>query len=180
MHLAAGPQRVDPAAHAAGVDCSLAEMNVPGPVARPTDRLSGLDGLADPNARVDVLVTEVGDVHETADAGAARRLDSTSLDRVHPVRPAGGCAGLGPGVPGGGVDAVLEGGAALPVRPRVEEGAAHRMLLVVGLNRPPAPVVVVVLDHLGVAGHAPEPSQAYARLDCLRRGTEAFRTASGP
>jgi hypothetical protein len=72
-------------------------------------------------------------------------LDDPAFDRVDAVRPAGRCAALGPVVADGDVDAGVVDGTELRVRPRIEEGAADRVLAVVRPDRPAAKRVVVAL-----------------------------------
>ena len=145
LELAAGPKRVQQHLAAVAGEVELGQVDVPGALRRPADELPGAHPVAALDARIDVPVAEVADADGAADAGRGRRVDDAALDREDAVRPAAGSALIRPVVADGDVDAGVVDRAERRIRPRVEERPAHRMLLMLGRDRPATEVVVVAL-----------------------------------
>jgi hypothetical protein len=151
--LPARPQRVDEDRLVVLREDPLADVDVPGVEAAPADQVARVDLVADLDERIDVLVAEVPDVDEPADSVWGGADDLAALDRVHAVGSPGRCARLGAVVAHGDVDPVVVDRPQFGVGPRVHEGAADRVRLVHGRDRPAAVVVVVRLVDVQLARH---------------------------
>ena len=125
------------------------------PIASPSpgDLLPRLHKITHANERVDVFVAEVSDVDESPYTVGRCAGDLASLDCVHAMCTARWRTAVGPIVADGDVDAVVEDGAKLVMRARVQEGAADRMLPVERQDRPAPPLVVVALSGLEASWH---------------------------
>ena len=126
-------------------DDPFGQVEMPPAAARPADVLPGAHALAGGHQRVDMPVAEVADADVAADAMWCCLLDDAAFDRVDPMRATLGRAPFGPVVADRDVDAGVVDGAERGVWPRVEEGAADRVLPVVRSHGPAAEGVVVAL-----------------------------------
>ena len=126
-------------------DHPFGQMQMPPAAAGPPDVLPGSHALAGGDQRVHVPVAEMADANVATDAARGCLLDDAALDRVDPMGAALGRAAFGPVIADRDVDAGVVDGPERRVGPRVEEGAADRVLPVVRSHGPPAEGVVVAL-----------------------------------
>jgi len=148
VELAAAAEWIDDEPAAVAREDELAQMDVPVAATRPPDLLRRTHHFAGLDERVDVPVAEMSDPGKAADAAWSRLVNKATFDREDPMRSTRRSAAFRPIITYRDVHPAVVDGADLPVRPRIQERAAHGMLPRERQDRPAAPSVVVALKRL--------------------------------